>query len=91
MTFRVSTRGHLLPGTDEWDVMFRSVHWHDGKEEWDRQLAGREIGVKMASVEGDNGTSITRLREEGGGATVITRGGSGQQRGELPVRELPLL
>lgn len=76
---------------DEWVVVFRSVHWHSGKEEWDRQLAGREIGVKMASAEGDNVASITRPREEGGGATVITHGGSAQQRGELPVRELPLL
>lgn len=90
MSFRVSTRSHLLPGNDEWDVVFRSVHWHGGKEERDRQ-AGREIGVKMASAEGDNVAGMTRLREEGGGATVITRGGSAQQRGELPVRELPLL
>jgi len=47
------------PGSD-WDVMWITVHWRGGREEWQTQQRGREIGNQMMSAEGEDVDSITR-------------------------------
>jgi hypothetical protein len=48
------------PGTEEWQVIWLTVHWRGGREEWDIQQAGRGIAVDMMSTEEVDVDSITR-------------------------------
>ncbi len=48
------------PGSTEWQVMWLTVHWRGGREEWETQQGGRAIGTRMMSVEGHDVDSITR-------------------------------
>jgi hypothetical protein len=44
----------------EWEVMWLTVTWRGGRDEWDTQQAGRAIGTRMMSPEGAVVDSLTR-------------------------------
>jgi len=48
------------PRGSEWEVMWLTVHWRGGREEWDTQQTGRAIGTRMMSTEGEDVDSITQ-------------------------------
>jgi len=50
---------YAVPGSD-WDVMWLTVSWRGGRQEWDTQQAGRAIGTRMMSPEGEAVDSLTR-------------------------------
>ncbi len=54
-----STCRYVSPTDEQFDLVALTVHWRGGKEEWDRQQAGRGIGVKMMRKEGMEVDSMT--------------------------------
>ncbi len=54
-----STCRYVSPSDEKFDLVALTVHWSGGKEEWDRQQAGRGIGVKMMRGEGMKVDSMT--------------------------------
>lgn len=54
-----STCRYVSPTDEKFDLVALTVHWSGGKEEWDRQQAGRGIGVKMMRKEGMEVDSMT--------------------------------
>lgn len=45
-----SSCAYGVHGSD-WEVMWITVHWQGGREEWETQQAGRAIGVRVMSAE----------------------------------------
>ncbi|HEX6052779.1 MAG TPA: hypothetical protein VFZ21_26115 [Gemmatimonadaceae bacterium] len=54
-----STCRYVSPADEKFDLVALTVHWSGGKEEWDRQQAGRGIGVAMMRKEGMEVDSMT--------------------------------
>ena len=50
---------YAVPGS-EWEVMWLTVTWRGGREGWNTQQAGRAIGTRMMSAEGEAVDSLTR-------------------------------
>lgn len=50
---------YAVPGS-EWEVMWLTVTWRGGKQEWNTQQAGRAIGTRMMSAQSEAVDSLTR-------------------------------
>jgi hypothetical protein len=65
---------YAVPGS-EWEVMWLTVTWRGGIEEWNTQQTGRAIGTRMMSPEGVAVDSLTRPDTLSGIGDVAYYGG----------------